>query len=255
MTSIVITRKHTRLNCGNLNMWCAMGLVLDEAGYVSPIDLAETSEVLMQDDMVSNALVWLLCKIANFVATNSSENSSDTVDDDQQATTWKDLNLQLNAWHERLPATFQPSARIELTDCISPNLRWETWYSNSMCASTMQSYHMARILLLIYRPARLLLESSSHTPAATSHRQDLLSGYRLMQIELRGHAVEICAIAQGRPDDPARIHMIQPLYFAGRCLTNSKDQNVVIELIRDIEKDLGWATEYRVEQLLREWEA
>ncbi|KAH8657713.1 hypothetical protein BX600DRAFT_514269 [Xylariales sp. PMI_506] len=257
----IITCKHTRLNVDDLDMWRAMGLLLNEGGLVCPSNSTETSEAVMQDDMISNALVWLLCKIGNFVAANFPEVSSggdhsDVVADEAlQEATWRTLDLELSAWHEGLPATFQPSARIPI-ESASPNIRSETWYSNSMCASTMQSYHLARMLLLIHQPAKLLLESSLplRSSARLAQRQDLLSGYRSMQSQLRSHAIEICSIAQGRPDDGARVHSLQPLYFAGRCLTDPRDQEIVMQHIKSIETDLGWATEYRVEQLRQEWE-
>ncbi|KAH8901525.1 hypothetical protein GQ53DRAFT_674754 [Thozetella sp. PMI_491] len=255
----LITRKHTRLNLDDLGMWRAMGLLVDEIGFISLSNSSEASEGPPRDDMTSNTLVWLLCKTANFIATNSKaasngDHSDIAADEDQQVTTWRALDIEITAWYNGLPDTFQPSARITLPDSSPPNLRWETWYANSMCASTMQSYHMARMLLLINRPAKLLLDCPpSYSPEAAAHRQDLLSVYRSMQTELRNHAIEICSIAQGRPDDSARVHMLQPLYFAGRCLTDTKDQEVVIELMNNIEKDLGWATEYRVKQLFQEW--
>ncbi|KIW05771.1 uncharacterized protein PV09_03627 [Verruconis gallopava] len=244
----LIACKPTRLDTDDLDMWRAMGLLLNDRGLVvSSNNSIDPSEESMGDDMISNALVWLLSKIANFIATVS--------DDDSQATAvWQALDLEVKVWYEGLPSSFQPSARIPIDDQISPNLKWETWYSNSMCASTMQSYHMARMLLLIHRPSKILYGwASSHEPGMVAQRKDLLSVYRSMQTELRTHAIEICSIALGRPHDPARIHMLQPLYIAGRCLTDARDQKIVITLIQDIEKDLGWATGYRVEQLLEEW--
>ena len=249
-------------------MWRAMGLVLDERGLVSPSHSPDTSDLPpMRDDMISNALVWLICKISNFIASHFQEGSGldqscstadSSNDKDVQVTTWQTLNREITVWYEGLPPTFQPSARIQLHDSASSNLRWETWYSNSMCASTMQSYHMARMLLLIHRPAQIPLGSSSSSSCPTGiadmHQQDLLSAYRSMQAELRRHAIEICSIAKGRPNDSARVHSLQPLYFAGRCLTDPKDQETVVELLRGIEKDLGWVAEYRVEQLIQEWE-
>lgn len=41
--------------------------------------------------------------------------------------------------------------------------------------------------------------------------------------------------------------------MAGQCLSEMSERKVVIDLLRGIEKDLGWATEYRVRQLLEQW--
>ena len=50
-----------------------------------------------------------------------------------------------------------------------------------------------------------------------------------------------------------RIHQIQPLFVVGQCLTHERERRAVLELLRGIERDLGWATEYRVQQLLKDW--
>jgi hypothetical protein len=75
-----------------------------------------------------------------------------------------------------------------------------------------------------------------------------------MKEMLNHHAVEICAIALSRPDEAARVHMLQPLYMAGRCLTDIADRRTVVMLIDSIEDELGWHAKYRVEALLEEWE-
>lgn len=36
-------------------------------------------------------------------------------------------------------------------------------------------------------------------------------------------------------------------------MTDSRERRVAIRMLRAIEADLGWATEYRVQQLLKEW--
>lgn len=50
-----------------------------------------------------------------------------------------------------------------------------------------------------------------------------------------------------------RIHQIQPLFVVGQCLTHESERQAILELLRGIEVDLGWATEYRVQQLLKVW--
>ena len=60
-------------------------------------------------------------------------------------------------------------------------------------------------------------------------------------------------IACSRPEASVRVHSTQPLFVAGQCLTHYSERKVVVDLLRSIETDLGWATEYRVEQLIKEW--
>jgi hypothetical protein len=46
---------------------------------------------------------------------------------------------------------------------------------------------------------------------------------------------------------------VQPLFVAGQCLTETRERRIILDLLRGIESDLGWATDYRVRQLLKEW--
>lgn len=246
-------------------MWRAMGLSLDAEGLVSMLD----AHPPLGDDMISNSLVYLLCKIGNFIAAaDTAEDTTGSRDIDHlspvalssasPASTWSSLDHELTRWHESLPDTFQPSASTR-TAPSSPSFQTETWYSNSMCASTMQSYNLARMLLLLHRPPgdhqrhTSSPASSSSSSQSPGQQKDLLSMYKAMQSQLCAHAVEICSIALGRPDDTARIHMLQPLYYSGRCMTDPRDREVIRSLIVDIERDTGWATQYRVEQLDEEW--
>jgi hypothetical protein len=70
---------------------------------------------------------------------------------------------------------------------------------------------------------------------------------------VREHSHEICGIALARPEGSVRIHQVQPLFVAGQCMTEDRERRVVLDLLRGIEADLGWATDYRVKLLLKEW--
>jgi hypothetical protein len=212
--------------------------------------------------MISNALIWLMSKIINYLA------SGDSVDHvyPQNRTSpagliginqmlllerWKELEKELETWHIGLPDTFKPCARLpRVTDgsvpADSPRASFsEIWYSIPMCASTMQSYHMARIILLINKP--------HESTARRSTLSNRLTSYRSIELEVRHHSQEICGIALARPEGSVRIHQVQPLFVAGQCLVDNRERRIILDLLRSIESDLGWATDYRVQQLLKEW--
>jgi hypothetical protein len=109
----------------------------------------------------------------------------------------------------------------------------------------MQHYHMARILLLINKPH----ESTSRRATITNR----LNSYRSIENEIRLHSREILGIGLARPEGSVRINSLQPLFVAGQCLTDPRERRTTIRLLRAIDADLGWATEYRVKQLLKEW--
>jgi hypothetical protein len=216
----------------------------------------------MREDMISNALIWLMSKIINFLASGDSidnvfpqdrlsPNGILGINQMLLLERWKELEKELDIWHKGLPDTFKPCARLPpVTNGSYPvdsprALFSEIWYSIPMCASTMQSYHMARTILLLNRP--------HESTARRSTVSDRLHSYRTIEREVRYHSHEICGIALGRPEGSVRIHQVQPLFVAGQCLTETRERRIILDLLRGIESDLGWATDYRVKQLLKEW--
>ncbi|KAJ6004774.1 transcriptional regulator family: Fungal Specific TF [Penicillium herquei] len=262
-----INECHTRLNTEDLVLWTEAGLRMDHMGFVRPSNMAAAGypegDDFMKEDTICNALVWILSKIVNFISSgdNLTMNDNQSVDSgplgiSQQVLLerWYRLEAELDAWYRGLPDTFRASARIEpshLSHCHSPKeasdlvTLQEVWHSIPMCASSMQHYHMARILLLINKPH----ESTSRRNTITLR----LQSYRSIEAEIGFHSREIVGIALSRPDGSVRINSLQPLFVSGQCLTDPRERRVNIRLLRAIEADLGWATEYRVQQLLKEW--
>lgn len=110
----------------------------------------------------------------------------------------------------------------------------------------MAFYHMARILLLVNQPQELFLAMRPNKA------RDLLSTYNALQRDLNHHAMATIAIAYGMPNSTVQKYMIQPLYTAGRCLSDSRNRRVVIRSLKQIEETLGLFTEYRVKDLSEE---
>jgi len=264
---IVINECHTRLNTDDIVLWTEAGLQLDHMGFIRPSNTTGTGypegDDVMKEDVICNALVWILSKIVNFVSSGDGLNMNDnrSVNSEPLGMTqqvplerWYRLEAELDAWYSGLPDTFKPCARIEPSrmphfqpaeeakDLVTLQ---EVWYSMPMCASTMQHYHMARILLLINKPH----ESTSRRSSITFR----LQSYRSIEADIGFHSREILGIALARPDGSVRIHSLQPLFVSGQCVTDARERRVAIRLLRAIEADLGWATEYRVQQLLKEW--
>lgn len=112
-------------------------------------------------------------------------------------------------------------------------------------ASAMQSYHMAKIILLLNEPCEpVVCRTALHERAEK---------YRRISREAEDHARKICGIAISRPDEATRIHMIQPLFVAGQCLQEKAERAVVVHYLREIEEELGWSTHTCVDQLLHMW--
>ena len=226
----------------------------------------------MKDDMVSNALIWILTKVVNYIAVK------DRVGYGEQQSLAKRcdrLSHELDIWFQGLSERFKPYARYDLTEdlgndvgespaitrpkkipfaCIS--------YSSKMCASTMQTYHLARILLLVHSTAAGSIPAYSQLSrtAANEHTSGqssvfaYLENLRSQQAEIQYRSREICGIAMSSPIEACiYLHQTQTLFVAGQCLTDPHERRVILDLLRRVNVELGWETEYRVEQLLREW--
>ena len=250
-------------------MWRDAGLQLTEQGDVVPSDRSRHSVFegeTMGEDMFSNALVWLSSRICNYLASGEVFEPTPAGDKtevprmevglvgESQVSLlqrWGALETALEIWHDGLPATFQPSARIktagrDLGCRHDASLRFEEiWYVMPMCAATMQHYHMARILLLINKP--------HETTAGRSTIGDRIGSYRAIDREATRHCYEICGIALARPPASVRVHSTQPLFVAGQYFEQTNERQVVLDLLRSIKDDLGWSTEDRVQELLKQW--
>lgn len=263
----MINECHTRLDTNDLGLWTEAGLQIDPQGFIRPSNTAATGypegDDNMKEDLICNALVWILSKIVNYISSGDTlgmnnnrpgDNGPLGVSQQFLLERWHRLEAELDHWYKGLPDTFRACARIEpakLSHYIPAEeakdlaTLQEVWHSIPMCASSMQHYHMARILLLVNKPH-----------GATSHRNTInmqLQSYRSIELEIGFHSREIVGIALSRPVGSVRINSLQPLFVSGQCLTDPRERRTNIRLLRAIESDLGWATEYRVQQLLKEW--
>jgi hypothetical protein len=258
-------------------MWQRMGLDLDADGRLRDTSLlTQNPASANRVDMISNTLIWMLGKLVNLVATCHEEMETDSADPADTNTSsergsfldrWLALTHELQAWHDALPPLFRPCTRVLLPQRTArrgidrqlrtkPLIDHETWHSDSMCASTMQSWHMSQIMLLLYKPPSVSVRQLPWIPKTQPLNRfpDTLADLNQMNDMLQYHAVEICAIALSRPEEATRIHMLQPLYMAGRCLTDVSDRGTVVRLIDGIEDELGWHAKYRADALLAEWD-
>ena len=270
-----INHRRTRLDTENLIMWHRAGLALKGIGNSTTLDIDTIAIGPLA--LASNTLVYLLSKVMNAIATEAREDISMTGASQQNQNAeatgsnssernrilssnswtalWDRLQNDLSLWHTHLPPQFhtcirlQPGLRhheepsLELTEYRIPFP--ELYYNVPICAATMQHYHFARILLLL-----------NQLPNAESSRDPMLGhlrGYRRVSKELDSHVREICGIALARPPGAVRIHMLQPLYLAGLIVEGEEERRLVLELLHEIEEDLGWATQHRIQALRAEW--
>jgi hypothetical protein len=216
-----------------------------------PFYISNAADV--EEDTKSNELVWLLGKIANHIAAGDALDPKHYalppgqrplvgVTQEQLIERWNILTRELQNWRCTLPASFNPSARTSGIEEDSCPLNFEKiWYEAPICAATMQSYHLACILLLTNQP-----QESTAVRSSVSARLD---SYRQSEREALRHAREICGISLTNPPDSVRVHSVQALFVAGQVFTDSRDLEVVVELLSGIERDLGWTTSHHASRI------
>jgi hypothetical protein len=260
MFAALINKTHTRLDTEDYFLWREAGLFIDDNGFLVPSDngYPGESERAISEDLICNALIWLMAKLVNFMAVGDALNTNNmgmSWTEMPQRTLldyWCNLRNQFQVWHDSLPATFQASARVEPASTVGRLLKnenesmfTEVWYSIPMCASTMQIYHMGQILLFMNKP-----HESTQGGSTVCAR---LNSYQSVLAACQKHSREIVGISLACSDDAVRIHSVQPLFTAGQCLSDARERQVVLNQLRDIESDIGWATDYRARQLCEQW--
>ena len=263
------TRSATHFDPQNLPLWRAAGIYIDHQGKFSIS--RDRSISLSQEDQAVHGLCWLISKVINYLAhykqsqlaqwtgspqSTSSSHSQEMSAESSQATypdtnTWIDLCFELQTWFEGVPETFRPCVRIEepRDNTASPHGDKvpfpEVFHSLPTCAAGMQQYHFGRMALLLNRPTDAV--------SAPSTAFDRLQDYREITKEVEHRCREICGIALGRPRGEVRIHMVPLLFAVGQCLESEEERQVIMNLLRGVEADLGWATEYAIQKLQKSW--
>ncbi|KFX94455.1 hypothetical protein V490_04355 [Pseudogymnoascus sp. VKM F-3557] len=250
------------LDVEDIPMWRMSGLELDDQGLVLPS--TGDRERAMKDDMISNALIRILSKVFNYMAagtdsqhqTNERElgiqSSTSPGSQPSKKDTWTTISHDLDIWYDGLPDSFRPCARIDrkvsepATDSSPPRPATipDIWYTSDMCGSTMQTYHLARMLVLAHR---------DDTARRRGGVFNLLTANRSIEAELRYHSHEIFGIALSSPITSITLHQTQTIFVAAQCLINDEERQMALDILRRVNHDLGWETEYRIQQLLKEW--
>ncbi|KAH8621135.1 c6 zinc finger-like protein [Alternaria alternata] len=237
--------------------------MLDEQAYIMPSNAAvygyfEEGDAMIREELICNTLVWLMAKLVNFMAVGSvTPDKADVawggIAYRTRSFQWLGLRKQFQVWHEGLPVSFRPSARVapshtsgQASNDDNASMFTEAWHSMPMCVSTMQTYYMSQILLSMNKPHESALERNTEVIRMDYHQSVLVA--------CQNHSRRIIGISLAQPDKAVRIYSIQPLFTAGQCLSDDRERRIVLRLLRDIESDTGWATDYRVRQLVEQWQ-
>lgn len=143
---------------------------------------------------------------------------------------WIELWKCLCEWHDRRPAPLLPV----MTIASSASSPFPTiLFSNPAAISGNQLHHTASLLMLQNLPP-----GYHPTPKPRS---------------ILWHARRVCAISISNNHHGAWTNAIQPLWIAGRCMSNPAEHRAILDLLERIEKESGWGTRWRADDLRAFW--
>ncbi|KAF1846113.1 putative C6 transcription factor [Cucurbitaria berberidis CBS 394.84] len=202
-----------------------------------PVGMTEdTAESLFRNapspDMYANFAVYLCAKTCELISDRNkyvelgTENGCDAPNFQQR---WSQLWVQLCNWALYRPKEMLP---IVTTNTMPfPHILFAHWAA----ISSNQLYHTSCVLLLNANSKQKIALGSSHTAS------------------LMWHVKRICGISLTNPHEGCLNNAIQPLWIAGRLLSHSSEQALVVKTIRHIEVLTGWTATWRIRDLESTW--
>ncbi|PYH46974.1 Zn(II)2Cys6 transcription factor domain-containing protein [Aspergillus saccharolyticus JOP 1030-1] len=253
-----LNRMQTHLDPNNFKLWRYAGIPLDDEGNIGSI----RNTFSLPEDLSFHSLARLSCKVVNFMAESKksflqqlirspSVEGSGASSPYPTTSTWLDLSFEYQAWVERLPESFRPCVRLDKPRNLAampgatPVPFPEVYYSLPSYAFAMQMCHFGRLALSLNRPADAL--------TAPSTAFDRVQGYRELTKEVDYRCKEIIGIALARPQTCARVYMAPLLFAVGQFQEALEEQQIVVDLLRGIEADLGWETDSKIKALQTLW--
>ena len=149
--------------------------------------------------------------------------------DEAYTARWTRLWSHVSAWYAARPAEMLPISCFSTSESPFPKIL----YSNPAAMSGNQLHHTACILLLRHKPSGVIV-----TPKPNS---------------IFWHARQICGISISNDDHAAWTNAIQPLWIAGQWMSHESEQKAILQLLEKIEKQSGWSTKWRAEDLKEFW--
>lgn len=182
----------------------------------------------------ANYSVYLIAQVIDLLMPRSSQDGepSPTLADDKDKgrARWLTLWEYICGWHDGRPEPLHPIMTIPSSD---PSPFPTIIFSNPAAISGNQLYHTASILMLQNQPQGLRLQPKPRS--------------------ILWHARRVCAISISNDHHGAWTNSVQPLWIAGRCMSNPMEHKAILTLLEKIERESGWGTSWRADDLKAFW--
>ncbi|GAB7351731.1 hypothetical protein MBLNU459_g2316t1 [Dothideomycetes sp. NU459] len=184
----------------------------------------------------ANYAVFLCASVLN-VITNQDDVSIERAETGMQrratyATRWKALFDLVQDWYNSRPPEMQPLMCAPASDDPLEDPFPLVLYGSSPAVNGNQLYHASTLLMLQEKPKDVKLKG---------------------QRSILWHARQICGISACNHNHGPWINALQPLWIAGKLMSHPAEHRVILDILKRIEKETGWATSWRARDLKEYW--
>ncbi|KAL5339516.1 fungal-specific transcription factor domain-containing protein [Aspergillus crustosus] len=192
-----------------------------------------------ENDTYANYTVYLCAQTLGVLFRRGPPSAYPGSPDDNSetyVTRWSRLFDAVEQWYEH-----RPSQMISIFS-VSSATKAESGrerpfptvlYANGAAISGNQLYHTCSLLLLQRKPKTLSLVRRPKS--------------------VLWHARQICAISASNAHHGCWTNALQPLWIAGKVMSHHSEHDAIIETLTRIERETGWASAWRVEDLREFW--
>lgn len=182
--------------------------------------------------IASNIIAQAMNLFASYHASEGAFgfSAANRAESEAYGTRWQRLFDDIEEWFSTRPKEMLPVMAMSAKDCGSP---FPTiLYTNAAAISGNQFAHTAAIMMLQRKPREIILGKIR---------------------SILWHARQICGIALSNDHHGAWTNTVQPIWIAGRLMSHPQEHDVIIRLLERIERETGWATQWRIDDLMEHW--
>lgn len=179
----------------------------------------------------ANYAVFLCASVVNVISAQTS--GGEPVERTTYLARWNALFDLLEDWYTNRLEKMQPLIAYPADSSDARHPFPILLYSSAPAVNGNQLYHAATMLMLQHKPRGIALARSPKS--------------------ILWHARQICGIAISNSDHGASINGLQPLWIAGKIMSHETEHQAILDVLTRIEKDTGWATAWRSDDLKDYW--
>ncbi|KAF4993981.1 hypothetical protein FGRMN_6112 [Fusarium graminum] len=184
----------------------------------------------------ANTMTWICATVVDFCfrgAILCSESST-------RMQRWYELSEAVENWNKTKPSTFDPiwyGARGTESDPFP-----EIWFTADWHVMAFGFYHLAKMLLLAYRPSPRFAIRNVQKALPVSEES------------VMEHARALCGICKCSPGTvPSLITLCHSTFIWGSLMVDKHEQASLVGMLKDLETSHAWPTAWIIDALQEEW--